>query len=159
MEPKLFSPRLFSDERGFFFESYRKGDVEFVQDNVSFSKKGTVRGLHFQSFPGQAKLLTCLSGEIWDVVVDLRKELPTFGKWQGFSLKPGEQIFVPIGFAHGFCALQDAMVQYKVSAFYNPETEKTIRWNDPAIGVAWPRVNPILSDRDRSAPLLEEVVR
>lgn len=149
----LRSPRLFRDERGFFFESHRKeeGPVEFVQDNISYSVKDTIRGLHYSD---QAKLVQCLNGKILDVVVDLR-EGPTYRQWEAIELTVGMQLFIPAGFAHGFCVLSDhALVHYKVSAYYNPALEKSIRWDDPDLNIPWPVKNPILSEKDRSAPCL-----
>jgi len=165
---KLVTPSVFRDERGLFFESYRKElyaslgmDISFVQDNVSFSCKNTIRGLHFQSTPGQVKLITCLQGEIWDVVVDIRPDSPTFLHWEAVTLddQSHNQLFIPIGFAHGFCAMsKSACIQYKVSAPYNPKTEKTIRWNDPELNIAWPIKDPILALRDQDSPFLKEVL-
>lgn len=155
---KLLKPRVFRDDRGFFFESYRKDlyreigiDCDFVQDNHSRSVKGTLRGLHYQSSPGQAKLLRVATGRIFDVAVDIRPESPTFGEWRGVQLDAEDhcQIYIPIGFAHGFCVLSDVCdVLYKVSSNYDPRTECTIRWDDPAIGIEWPIQNPLLSARD-----------
>ena len=159
--------KIFQDARGFFFENYRKPLYEelgiasvFMQDNVSFSKKDTIRGLHFQSDPGQAKLISCLSGAIWDVAVDIRPGSPTFGQWEAVVLDDvlREQIFIPEGFAHGFCVLSDtAFVQYKVSSIYNPNTECSIRWNDPGLKIDWPVENPELSVRDQTSPFFSEV--
>lgn len=164
---KLLSPKIFGDERGFFFESYRQplyaaaGISEiFVQDNVSFSRKDSVRGLHYQEIPGQAKLVSCLQGTIWDVAVDIRAGSKTFGKWAAVELddKHCRQLYVPIGFAHGFCVLSEtAKVCYKVSALYDPKTERAIRWNDPDLKVAWPVQNPVLSPRDQTSPFFKEV--
>jgi dTDP-4-dehydrorhamnose 3,5-epimerase len=160
----IVRPKVFQDERGFFFESYRRQryaeqgiDLEFVQDNVSFSKQNTLRGLHYQESPGQAKLVSVISGHIWDVAVDIRPNSPTFGQWHAVELT-GEnftQFFIPVGFAHGFCVLSDfARVQYKVSAPYDSARERTIRWNDPQFNIKWPISQPILSERDRTAPEL-----
>jgi dTDP-4-dehydrorhamnose 3,5-epimerase len=164
---KLITPKVFSDERGFFFESYRKAnfaaagiDVSFVQDNAAFSKRGTLRALHYQSRPGQAKLVTCIQGRIWDVAVDIRPESPTFGEWEAVELNDRNhtQIFIPIGFAHGYCVLSEtALVHYKVSSVYDPKTECAIRWNDPSLHIAWPFPNPILSPRDETSPFFKEV--
>lgn len=135
-------------------------DISFVQENISSSRKGTLRGLHFQSFPGQDKLVTCIEGEIWDVVVDLRPESKTYSKWEAVVLseKGHQQLFIPKGFAHGFCALSSSCrVLYKMSAYYNPETERSIRWNDPNIKIDWPIVDPILSNRDQKSPFLKEI--
>ncbi len=164
---KLLSPKIFGDERGYFFESYRQplyaqaGISEiFVQDNVSFSRKDSVRGLHFQEKPGQAKLVSCLQGMIWDVAVDIRPGSETFGKWTAVELDDirCKQLYVPVGFAHGFCVLSEtAKVCYKVSALYDPKTERAIRWNDPDLKVAWPVQNPVLSPRDQASPFFKEV--
>lgn len=164
---KLITPKVFSDERGFFFESYRQSDyaacgvdVSFVQDNVAFSKKGVLRALHYQESPGQAKLVSCIQGRIWDVAVDIRPASPTFGKWIAVELddQTHQQLFIPVGFAHGYCTLTDtARVSYKVSSPYNPKAEKSIRWNDPQIAISWPIQQPILSPRDQVSPFLAEV--
>lgn len=166
---KLVKPRVFADERGFFMESYnferyaKAGiDCEFVQDNHSRSVAGTIRGLHYQSTPGQAKLLRVVSGKIFDVAVDIRRDSPTFGQWQGVILdaESHHQLFVPVGFAHGFCVLSDtADVLYKVSSPYVAATECSIRFDDPEIGVAWPVQNPIVSERDRKAESFAEFRR
>jgi dTDP-4-dehydrorhamnose 3,5-epimerase len=163
------TPRVFADGRGFFLESYRSSayaaagiDVTFVQDNHSRSVKGTLRGLHFQRTPGQAKLVRVVTGRIWDVAVDIRPASPTFGKWFGMELdaEQHKQLFVPVGFAHGFCVLSDvADVLYKVSSPYDAATEDGFAWNDPDVGVAWPIADPILSKRDADARPLREVVR
>jgi dTDP-4-dehydrorhamnose 3,5-epimerase len=161
------SPRIFQDGRGFFFESYRQPvyaeqgiECSFPQDNFSFSDLNTVRGLHYQSEPGQAKLVSCIQGEIWDVVVDIRPESPTFKKWQAFRLddRLRQQLYIPVGFAHGFCVLSEtALVHYKVSHIYNAKTECSIRWNDPDLAIPWPTQEPILSDRDQKSPFFKEV--
>lgn len=158
---KLIRPRVFRDERGFFFESYSQpryaaaGVAEtWVQDNHSCSSKGTLRGLHYQSQPGQAKLVRVTQGRIFDVLVDIRPESPTFGRWHAEQLdaETHQQLYVPIGFAHGFAVLSDvAEVQYKVSSPYDGATECSIRWNDPELGVAWPVAEPILSQRDQTS--------
>lgn len=163
---KLVQPKVFCDERGKFFEGYRKPlyatlgiDCTFVQDNLSFSKKNTIRGMHFQSAPGQAKLVSVLLGKILDVVVDIRPDSPTFGKWEQVILEDSlhEQLFVPVGFAHGFAVLSDsAIVNYKVSSLYDAKTEKTFRYDDPEININWPIKHPIVSDRDRLAPSFKE---
>ncbi len=164
---KLICPKVFTDERGYFFESYRKEEYlreeigPFVQDNISFSHQNTIRALHFQSEVGQAKLVSCLAGEIWDVAVDLRPDSPTFMQWEAVILNGQtlQQFYIPVGFAHGLCVLsQTALVTYKVSSPYDPKTEKTIRWNDPDLKVAWPIQNPILSPRDRESPFFKEVM-
>lgn len=163
---KIIVPKVFADERGFFYESYRQEsynaagiNVSFVQDNSSFSKKGTIRALHFQSRPGQAKLVTCVQGKIWDVAVDIRPDSPTFGQWEAIELDDIDrrQIFIPVGFAHGFCVLSEtALVHYKTSAPYNAATERSIRWNDPTLAIHWPIQNPLLSPRDAISPFFKE---
>lgn len=163
----LIEPQVFGDERGFFVETYSQdawGDlgvgVDFVQHNHSRSSAGTLRGLHFQTSPGQAKLLRCPRGRIFDVAVDLRRESSTYGRWEGYVLddEKHHQLFVPVGFAHGFCVLSEvADVTYLVSSVYDPETEAGIRWNDPEVGVEWPVAEPLLSQRDIEAPALSEV--
>lgn len=165
---KQIIPRVFQDARGFFFESYRRAayfeqgiQTVFVQDNSSFSRKGTIRGLHFQSCPGQAKLVSCVSGKIWDVAVDIRKGSATFGQWEAVELDDAlhSQLFIPEGFAHGFCVLSDtAQVHYKVSTVYDPKTECSIRWNDPDLAIYWPVDSPVLSERDSASPFFKEVV-
>ena len=135
-------------------------EADFVQHNHSRSSKGTLRGLHFQTSPGQAKLLRCPRGKIFDVAVDLRRDSATYGKWEGYVLddEKHHQLYVPVGFAHGFCVLSElADVTYLVSSLYDPETEAGIRWNDPEIGVEWPVGEPLLSQRDIEAPTLGEV--
>jgi len=147
------------DRRGFLPELYCRKDFEqaglhcaFVQDNISSSTKGVLRGLHFQALPmAQSKLVTCLRGEIWDVVVDLRRGSPTFGKWEALTLSDQELawLFVPKGFAHGFCVLSDeALVLYKVDEYYSADHATGIAWNDPILGIEWPVANPILSEKD-----------
>jgi dTDP-4-dehydrorhamnose 3,5-epimerase len=148
------------DERGRFIETYREVSAadgkRYVQDNVSFSFKNVLRGLHYQ--PGVAKLVQCISGAIWDVVVDVREDSPTRYRWQSFDLdRPERQLYIPDGFAHGFFALSNATVFYKQTAYWNPDRERALRWNDPVIGIQWPpmRVMPRLSDRDATHPYLE----
>ena len=166
-----FIPRRFGDDRGFFSETYSKQsfakagfDIDWVQDNHSRSEeKGVLRGLHFQLAPfAQDKLIRVLRGAIFDVAVDLRKGSPTFGKWTSRILSAAEwnQLLIPKGFAHGFLTLEPGVeVAYKVSAPYSPEHDRSIRWDDPAIGVAWPLAGqqPILSPKDRDAPLLADL--
>ena len=166
---KKIEPRLFRDERGFFFESYRAPlyqehgiDVPFVQDTISFSTQNTIRALHFQSDPGQAKLVSCIEGSIWDVAVDIRPNSPTFGQWEAVELNSNQcaQLFIPVGFAHGYCVLSEtAKVLYKVSSIYNPQQERSLRWNDPDLGIAWPAQTPILSERDQTSPFFKELFR
>jgi dTDP-4-dehydrorhamnose 3,5-epimerase len=158
---KLIRPRVFRDSRGFFLESYHAPryracgiEAEFVQDNHSRSVLGTLRGLHYQSSPGQAKLVRVGVGRVWDVVVDIRPASPTFGQWEGVYLDADEhlQLFVPIGFAHGFCVVSEfAEMLYKVTSPYDPHTECSIRYDDPELGLPWPVPEPVLSQRDRQA--------
>lgn len=164
---KRIVPKVFEDERGVFFESYHKKALleagiatDFVQDNFSFSQKNVIRGLHFQRDPGQEKLVACVSGMIWDVAVDLREDSPTFGRWEALCLSEENrfQLYIPKGFAHGFCVLSEtAKVHYKVGSFYDPLEERSIRWNDPDIAIVWPIEHPILSKKDRSSPFFKEV--
>lgn len=167
----LVEPEPHGDERGFLVESYREDawrelgvEVEaFVQDNHSRSARGTLRGLHFQTRPGQAKLVRCVRGSVFDVAVDLRRDSPTFGRWEGHELSDANhlQLFVPVGFAHGFLVLSgEADVAYKLSSYYDPQTEMGIAWDDPEVGVEWPvpaGIEVQLSERDRSAPRLAEI--
>lgn len=164
----LVKPRVFRDDRGFFVETFSEGRYReagiacaFVQDNHSRSAKGTLRGMHFQTTPGQAKLVRCATGTIWDVAVDIRPESPTFGQWHG-EILDGEshhQLFVPVGFAHGFVVLSEsADVVYKVSSVYDGKTESGFHYADAAVGIAWPTTDVILSARDRDAKPLAEVV-
>jgi dTDP-4-dehydrorhamnose 3,5-epimerase len=158
---KLVRPATFGDDRGFFQETYNAaryasaGIAEvFVQDNHSRSVKGTLRGLHYQSHPGQAKLVRVTLGRIWDVAVDIRIGSKTFGQWHGVELddQKREQLFIPVGFAHGFCVLSEAAeVQYKCSALYDASTECSIDFADPELGVKWPVDQPLLSARDQKA--------
>ena len=167
--PILLRPRVHGDTRGFFIETFLRDeyrdagiDVEFVQDNHSRSGRGTLRGLHFQRSPGQAKLVRAARGSIYDVVVDIRPGSPTVGQYEAFELDDiGHlQLFVPNGFAHGFCVLSDeADVTYKVSSLYDAAEERGIAWDDPAIGIEWPAEAPILSERDRSNPTLADALR
>jgi dTDP-4-dehydrorhamnose 3,5-epimerase len=163
----LIEPRVIADDRGFFFETFRADeyadlgiDVPFVQDNHSRSVRGTVRALHFQLEPGQAKLVRAARGAIWDVAVDLRRDSSTYGRYEAFELtdENAHQLFVPVGFGHGFCVTSDtADVTYKVSSYYHGPTERGIAFDDPAIGIPWPVEEPLVSERDRSNPTLEEI--
>jgi len=163
----LVEPTVHGDERGFFVETFSKDawadlgvDAEFVQHNHSRSSHGTLRGLHFQTSPGQAKLLRCARGAILDVAVDLRRDSSTYGQWEGHVLddEKHHQLFVPIGFAHGFVVLSDvADVAYLVSSVYDPATEAGIAWDDPDVGVDWQVEAPLLSERDKKAPHLKEI--
>ena len=163
----LVEPRVIADDRGFFFETFRENEYAelgiggpFVQDNHSRSVRGTVRALHFQLRPGQGKLVRAARGAIWDVAVDLRKDSSTYGEWEAFELSDenARQLFVPVGFAHGFCVTsEEADVTYKVTSYYEGATERGIAFDDPAIGIPWPTDSPLVSERDRSNPTLEEI--
>jgi dTDP-4-dehydrorhamnose 3,5-epimerase len=163
----LIEPEVHGDERGFMVETFRAdawrelgADAAFVQENHSRSRAGILRGIHFQTSPGQAKLVRCARGRIWDVVVDLRRDAPTYRRWEGHELddETHRQLFVPVGFGHGFCVLSDdADVTYKLSSYYDPATEAGIAWDDPDVGIEWPVSDPLLSERDRRAPRLAEV--
>ena len=163
----LIEPTVHRDERGFFVETFRAEDfpelgvdVPFVQENQSRSGRGTVRALHFQLQPGQAKLVRAARGSVFDVAVDLRRDSPTFGRHEAFELSDENcrQLFVPVGFAHGFCVTSEvADVTYKVSSYYDAQQERGIAWDDPEIGVPWPAAEPIVSERDRSNPALAEI--
>jgi dTDP-4-dehydrorhamnose 3,5-epimerase len=164
--PVLLAPVVHGDERGFFLESYRSNLLaelgvleEFVQDNHSRSRAGIVRGMHFQ--PGQAKLVRCVRGAIFDVIVDIRPDSPQFGQWDGFQLDDVEhrQLYIPDGFAHGFCVLSElADVTYKISSYYEPERESGFAYNDPEVAIAWPDAGSLTaSERDRRAPTLAEL--
>jgi len=157
----------FYDDRGFFCESYNKEKLgklgiiyDFVQDNHSYSKKNVIRGLHFQSSPGQAKLIRCTRGRILDVAVDIRPDSPTFKKSFSIELSSdnNKMLMIPAGFAHGFAALEESEVQYKCSSTYNSKTEKSICFNDSEFSIDWMVANPIISDRDRTAPSFKEVL-
>lgn len=162
----MIEPVVHGDERGFFLESFRADvfgeagiDLEFVQDNHSRSSRGIVRGMHFQ--PGQAKLVRCVRGEILDVIVDIRPGSPSFGRWEAVELSDANhrQLFVPDGFAHGFCVLSEvADVTYKVSSYYDATTEGGFRFDDPEVGIQWPSTLELsVSARDRAAPALSEL--
>jgi dTDP-4-dehydrorhamnose 3,5-epimerase len=161
---KLIEPNAFGDDRGLFMELYhagRYGDlgVAFVQDNFSRSTRGILRGLHFQEPNGQAKLVQVLRGEVFDVAVDVRRGSPQFGRWWGATLsgQNRKQLFIPAGFAHGFCVVSDeADFFYKCSALYAPEHDRGIAWNDPDIGITWPIDTPRLSGKDQAAPRLRD---
>jgi dTDP-4-dehydrorhamnose 3,5-epimerase len=165
---KLIKPKVFRDSRGFFLESFQQPLYEklgiterFQQDNHSYSQKGCIRGMHFQSVPGQAKLIRVAIGKIYDVAVDIRPDSPTFGQWEGVILDDinHQQLFIPVGFAHGFCVLSDeAHVMYKVSTPYEPNYEKGFRWDDPEINIQWPlTVAPFVSERDQKASFFKEM--
>ncbi|ECI7826834.1 dTDP-4-dehydrorhamnose 3,5-epimerase [Salmonella enterica subsp. enterica] len=163
----IFEPKVFSDERGFFMESFNQKvfeeavgrKIEFVQDNHSKSTKGVLRGLHYQVEPyAQGKLVRCIAGEVFDVAVDIRKDSETFGKWVGVNISSENkrQLWIPEGFAHGFLVLsEEAEFVYKTSNFYNPESDRGVAWNDPDIGINWPLINnPLLSNKDSKQPFL-----
>jgi dTDP-4-dehydrorhamnose 3,5-epimerase len=163
----LIEPQVHGDSRGFMVESFSRDawaelgvGVEFVQHNHSRSSRGTLRGIHFQTEPGQAKLVRCPRGAILDVAVDLRRDSPTYGQWEAHVLddEKHRQLFVPVGFGHGFAVLSEvADVTYLVSSLYDPLTEAGIAWDDPDVGVDWQVEAPLLSERDKSAPKLSEV--
>ncbi len=163
----LIEPRVLGDARGFFMETYHARryaesglEARFVQDNLSFSRRGTLRGLHYQQPHAQGKLVYVLQGEVFDVAVDIRAGSPTFGKWLGTTLSADNrrQLYVPPGFAHGFCVTSEtALFAYKCTDFYDAAAEGSILWNDPAIGIEWPVRNPLLSDKDRQAPRVTDV--
>ena len=163
----LLTPQVFRDERGYFFESHNQRHWSeagvpqtFVQDNTSLSRNGTLRGLHAQIRMPQAKLVRVLDGVIFDVAVDIRRGSPTFGQWAGAYLTANgfEQLFLPEGFAHGFCVVtESARIAYKVTDFYDPGGEISLAWDDPDIGIEWPIEAPLLSEKDRDAPRLSEL--
>ncbi len=163
----IIEPAVFGDHRGFFMEThnqqqYRDNNIDrtFVQDNLSYSSRNTLRGLHYQLPQSQAKLIQVITGEIYDVAVDIRKGSPTFGNWVGVHLS-GEnhrQIFLSEGFAHGFCVLSEtAHVLYKCTDFYSPENEKGVLWSDPDLSIDWPVREPVLSAKDEKYPCLSEI--
>ena len=164
----LVDLRIFGDARGWFAETWQAERYaasgipdRFVQDNAAYSQRGVLRGLHAQHPHGQGKLIQVLRGEIYDVAVDIRRGSPTFGRWVGLRLngETPQQVWIPPGFAHGYCVLSDeALFTYKCSDFYHPETQFSVRWDDPAIGVDWPLQDaPILADKDRDAPALADI--
>lgn len=163
----FIKPKIFGDARGYFYESWNRERYEnagitedFVQDNVSFSSRGVLRGLHYQKPYTQGKLVSVLLGEVWDVVVDLRRSSPTFGKWQGFTLtgECKEQLYIPRGFAHGFCVLSEtALFQYKCTDKYSPESEHGIMWNDPTLAIPWPVHESLISDKDKMHPRFKDL--
>ena len=163
----ILEPKVFGDARGFFLETWNRARYEqagiaadFVQDNLSFSGKGILRGLHFQNPNAQGKLVQVIQGEVYDVAVDIRRGSPTFGKWVGITLSADNrrQVFIPAGFAHGFCVTSDhALFSYKCTDFYNPEAEISIIWNDPDIAIDWPVTEPELSQKDRLANRLSQL--
>ena len=163
----LLKPKRYGDARGYFLETYHQRKYrdlgitsEFVQDNLSSSAHGVLRGLHYQIRHQQAKLVQCVQGCVFDVAIDIRIGSPSFGKWFGVELSDqnGLQMFVPTGFAHGFCVLSDAATfHYKCSDFYHPNAEGGILWSDPALGIQWPLEKPILSDKDGRYPCLDQI--
>jgi dTDP-4-dehydrorhamnose 3,5-epimerase len=164
----LLEPTVHGDARGFFVETFRADVAEahgipldYVQDNHSRSRRGTLRGIHFQTHPGQAKLVRVARGSVWDVVVDLRRGSPTFGEWEGITLddETGRVLYIPVGFGHGFLVMSEvADFVYKCTAYYDPATEAGIRFDDPAVGIEWPSdVELLYSERDRTAPTLAAV--
>lgn len=168
----IIEPTAFGDDRGYFMETYQYNDfaaagidVKFVQDNQSKSKKGVLRGLHFQKNFPQSKLVRVISGEVYDVAVDLREGSPTYGKYEGviLSAENKRQFFIPRGFAHGFVVLSDeAEFVYKVDDFYHPNDEGGLMWNDPTVGIEWPipdDMEIILSDKDKINPTLDKIVK
>ena len=168
----VIKPEIYNDSRGFFFESWNQRkfnlivgkSVEFVQDNQSYSKKGVLRGLHFQTRPNQqAKLVRCIKGEIFDVIIDIRKDSPTFSKWYGLNLSAQNniQLWIPSGFAHGFYTLSEgAEINYKISNYWAFESERTILWDDPKINIKWPTLeekNPLVSEKDKKGKYLFDI--
>ena len=163
----LITPDVFGDERGFFQETWNLRryteaglDRHFVQDNLSFSRKGILRGLHFQNPRPQGKLVYVLQGAVFDVAVDLRADSPTFGQWYGTTLSAEnhQQLFIPEGFAHGFCVTSDtALFAYKCTESYHPASEHSLLWNDPDVGISWPLSDPELSGKDRQGLRLREL--
>ena len=163
----IIEPKKYGDSRGYFMETYKASDFrkagldyDFIQDNQSKSKKGVLRGLHFQKAHPQAKLVRCIEGEVFDVCVDLRKGSKTYGKWEGvvLSSEKGNQLMIPRGFAHGFVVLSEtATFCYKCDELYHPEDEGGIMWNDPEINIIWPyNGEPLLSEKDKKHPSLKE---
>ncbi|MGD8386356.1 MAG: dTDP-4-dehydrorhamnose 3,5-epimerase [Desulfobacteraceae bacterium] len=164
---RIIEPDVHKDSRGFFMEIYHRDryrasgiDCVFVQDNLSYSIRGTLRGLHYQHPNAQAKLVQVLMGEVFDVAVDVRRGSETFGRWTGVRLSEQNrrQLFLPEGFAHGFCVLSEsALFKYTCTDVYTPECEQAVLWCDPDIGIAWPLENPLLSEKDRQAPRLRDI--
>ena len=165
----VIEPRVFRDDRGYFLESYQRDRYreagiteDFVQDNHSYSSRGTLRGLHAQIRRPQGKLVRVVEGEVFDVAVDVRPDSPHFGQWVGIHLSADNfrQIYVPAGFAHGFCVLSDvAQFEYKCTDYYDPGGEVSINWNDPSIGIEWPISEPVLSNKDLDGVPLEDGAR
>ena len=166
-EVLLIEPNVFEDDRGFFMESYQKQRfadagimLPFVQDNMSRSQKGILRGLHYQHPAGQGKLVSVVEGSVYDVFVDIRRGSPTFGHWTGVEISADNKrlIWIPPGFAHGFCVLTDfALFVYKCTEYYAPDCERTVKWDDPDIGIEWPVDDPILSPKDVGGKYLKDI--
>jgi dTDP-4-dehydrorhamnose 3,5-epimerase len=167
---KIIQPKVFGDARGFFLETFEKKryqemldiDLDFVQDNHSHSSRGVLRGLHFQKVNPQGKLVRVVRGEVFDVVVDIRRYSPTYGAWEGVTLSEENklQFWLPPGLAHGFVVLSDtADFEYKCTDYYNPAEEGCLLWNDPAVGIEWPIANPLLSEKDKLGKLLKELAQ
>lgn len=164
---RIIEPAVFGDARGYFVETWNArryaeihGPAGFVQDNLSLSSRGTLRGLHFQNPNAQGKLISVLAGEVYDVIVDLRQSSPTFGHWEAFSISAANQlqVFLPPGFAHGFQVVSDtALFHYKCTAFYSAADEHTLRWDDPDLGIPWPLPDPILSAKDTRGKRLKDL--
>jgi dTDP-4-dehydrorhamnose 3,5-epimerase len=165
----IIEPTVHRDERGFFLETYHAArfaehgiTATFVQDNHSRSRRGTLRGLHWQQERPQGKLVRVIEGAIYDVAVDIQRGSPTFGHWIGVTISADDfrQIYIPPGFAHGFCVVSDvAQVEYKCTALYDPASERGLIWNDPDVGIEWPIADPVLSERDKGHPRLAELDR
>jgi len=163
---RIIEPTVHEDSRGFFMESYNYRDYAkcglddiYLQDNHSLSTRGTLRGLHYQLPPGQAKLVRVVVGAVYDVAVDIRRGSPTYGLWRGFwlSAENKRQLYLPTGYAHGFCVVSErAEFLYKVTGYYDPELERGIAWDDPDLAIAWPVAEPLLSPRDRQHPRLRD---
>jgi dTDP-4-dehydrorhamnose 3,5-epimerase len=166
-EVLLIEPRIFVDDRGHFLETYHVKRYEgwhipsqFVQDNLSISRRGVLRGLHYQWRHPQGKLIMVFEGEIFDVAVDIRRGSPTFGRWVGATLSARDyrQLYIPEGFAHGFCVTSDrATVCYKCTELYSPEEDRGIYWNDPTLAISWPVTDPVLSGKDQALPTLADM--
>ncbi|MBR7533852.1 dTDP-4-dehydrorhamnose 3,5-epimerase [Klebsiella michiganensis] len=165
---KIIQPKVFGDARGFFLETFERNryrdmlnlDLDFVQDNHSRSSKGVLRGLHFQKHNPQGKLVRVVRGTVFDVAVDIRKDSPTFGEWQGVILSEDNktQFWIPPGLAHGFVVISDiADFEYKCTDYYTPENERCLIWNDPDIGIDWPIDKPLLSEKDKAGKRLTEL--
>jgi|SRR5471030_906584 len=165
---KIIEPKVFGDARGFFLETFEKNryqslleiNLDFVQDNHSRSSKNVLRGLHFQKTNPQGKLVRVVRGEVFDVAVDIRRNSPTYGKWEGVLLSEEnkKQFWIPPGLAHGFVVLTDvADFEYKCTDYYNPQHEECLLWNDPAIGIDWPVTQPLLSEKDKLGKLFKDL--